>query len=203
MEKINKLLIATKNEGKLKEIKALLKDLSVEVLSLKDMPELSLPEEGNDYFKNACHKAEAVSAAFSLTAIADDSGLEVDFLDGRPGPLSARFGGEEISDTDRNKLLLQQLQGIPQSKRTARFRCVIALSIPGEKTMTVEATCEGVIAQEIRGENGFGYDPVFYIPELGKTFAEIDKDVKNRISHRGKALREMKELLKKIFDFKD
>ncbi|MBI5376721.1 MAG: XTP/dITP diphosphatase [Candidatus Schekmanbacteria bacterium] len=203
MEKINKLLIATKNEGKLREIKALLKDLSIEVLSLKDMPDFALPEEGNDYFKNACHKAEAVSSAFNLPAIADDSGLEVDFLDGCPGPLSARFGGEEISDTDRNKLLLRQLQGIPQAKRTAKFRCMIALSIPGKKTMTIEATCEGVIAQEIRGDNGFGYDPVFYIPELDKTFAEIDKDVKNRISHRGKALREMKELLKKIFDFKD
>lgn len=199
MERVNKLLIATKNEGKLKEIKALLKDLSVEVLSLKDMPDLTLPEEGNDYFKNASHKAETVSSAFNLPAIADDSGLEVDFLDGSPGSLSARFGGEQISDTDRNKLLLQQLQGIPQAKRTARFRCVIALSIPGKITMTVEATCEGVIAKEIRGENGFGYDPVFYIPELDKTFAEIDKDTKNSMSHRGKALRKMKQIIEKHF----
>ena len=195
-----KLLVVSKNRGKLKEIKKILEGLPIEVCLLSDMGKrLVLPDEGTDYETNACVKAKTASDFFHIPSIADDSGIEIDFLDSAPGPLSARFGGEGISDKERNRLILEKLKGVPEDKRGARFRCFIALSFPGQKCVTTQATCEGIIAEKPSGENGFGYDPIFYIPSLCKTFAEIAEDEKNELSHRGKALRKARKLIEELF----
>ncbi len=198
-----KLVLATKNKGKIREIKDFLSDIpELEVLSLldfdKDVP-LEIKETGTTFEENAFIKAFEVAKATGLPALADDSGLEVDALGGKPGVKSARFGGEHITDEERNRKLLSLISNIPLEERTARFRCVMVLVVPPdfEKYVT-EGVCEGIITNKPRGKAGFGYDPIFFVPSLGKTMAELTLEEKNRISHRGKALAKMKEVIKEL-----
>lgn len=171
--------------------------MEVQVLSLTDL--LPLPpvtEDGRTFRENALKKARGAARHTGIVAIADDSGLEVDYLRGEPGVRSARFAGEAASDADNNRKLLQCLAGVPPAQRGAAFRCVIAVVAPQGQEAWVEGTCKGVIGEQARGTQGFGYDPLFIIPELGKTLAELPLEEKNRISHRGKALAALKEVLK-------
>jgi len=192
-----KLLLATRNTDKVTEIKQALKDLDLEIISLTDMTGLPEVEEDQDTLVgNAVKKASIISEASGLPALADDTGLEVDALGGKPGVHSSRFAGENASYDDNVNKLLQQMEGVDQKRRSARFRCVMALAQEG-KAETVEGCCEGVILTHRRGRNGFGYDPVFLVPQAGQTFAEMDLLQKNAISHRGLALARMKELLTK------
>lgn len=192
-----KLLFATRNRGKLVELRALVADLPVEVLSLDDLPPLAEIDEDRDTFEgNARKKADETLAATGLTTLADDSGLEVDALDGAPGVWSARWGGEPRSDARNNEKLLAALANV-DPPRTARFRCVLALARPGHDTVTTEGACEGEIASSPRGEHGFGYDPIFLVRELpGRTMAELSLDEKNRLSHRARAMRRMADVLR-------
>lgn len=190
---MRRLVIATKNEGKAREIREILADLPYEVVSLKDYPDAPEVEEtGTTFADNAILKAEAYAKYTGELTLADDSGLEVDALGGAPGVYSSRFAP---TDPERIAKLLELMRDVPDEKRTARFRCVIAIAEPGGKVTTREGTVEGVIAHEPRGNKGFGYDPVFYVTELKKGFAELDSAEKNAISHRGRALNKMKELL--------
>lgn len=196
-----KIVLATGNQGKVKELKAILSDLDVEVLSLKDFPEIGeIIEDGVTFAENAIKKAKAVTEAVNLIAVADDSGLEVDYLDGAPGIYSARFAGESSSDLENNLKLLSLLQDVPDEKRAARFRCVIAVSTPCGEMYTNEGACEGVVGREMKGELGFGYDPLFFLPEYNRTIAELDPEIKNRISHRGRALAKAKVILAGIIE---
>ena len=196
---IIKLVVATRNPGKIREIRALLQGLGYRVLSLEDYPHLPpIEERGETFRENALEKARVAARFTGEMVLADDSGLEVDALGGAPGVKSARFGGEGLTDVDRNLLLLEKLEGVPMEKRTARFRCVMALVTPGGEEYVVEGTCEGYIALEPRGEHGFGYDPVFYLPQYGKTMAQLPPEEKNRISHRARALAKMKEVLERL-----
>ena len=191
-----KLVLATGNQGKVRELKTMLGDLDIEVYSLKDFPEIGeIVEDGETFAENAVKKAKVVAQAANMAALADDSGLEVDYLDGAPGIYSARFAGEGKSDADNNEKLLSLLREVPQDKRTARFRCVIAICTPGGQVYTADGAFEGFIGFELKGDKGFGYDPLFYLPEYGKTSAELDSDLKNQISHRGKALAKAKSVL--------
>jgi XTP/dITP diphosphohydrolase len=193
---VRELVVATENPGKLREIKESLKGIEVQILSLTDLPPRApVEEDGNTFRENAFKKARAVAHHTGRLCIADDSGLEVDQLGGAPGVHSARFAGEDASDTDNNRKLLRCLEGIPSSQRRAVFRCVIAVVDPQGKASWVEGTCSGVIGEKERGTQGFGYDPLFIIPELGKTLAELPLEEKNRISHRGKALAALKRVL--------
>ena len=190
------LLLATRNQGKIREFKALLDSACWSVLSLEDFPEMpQVEEEGSTFLENALEKARIAALFTGNVALADDSGLEVDVLGGEPGVKSARWGGEGISDEDRNLLLLKRLERVPMEKRRARFKCVIAMVTPDSREYTVEGTCEGYIAVEPAGENGFGYDPVFFVPSHNRTMAQLSPEEKNRISHRAKALDKMKEVL--------
>ena len=181
-----KLLIATHSAGKKREYASLLEDLALEQVTLDDLGvEQTIAEDGASYAENALLKAKGYAAATGLLTLADDSGLEVDALDGAPGVLTARYAGEGASDEQRYLLLLQNLRGVPDERRTARFRCVIALAWPGGRVEITEGVCEGRITHGPRGEHGFGYDPVFYVPEYGCTMAQLPPEVKNRISHRG------------------
>ncbi len=196
---MKKLVLATKNTNKAVEIKELLDDLDVAVLTLKDFPGIEMPEEDRpDFAGNAAKKAEVVSAVTGLPAMADDSGLEVDALGGRPGVYSARYAGEGSSDRENYELLLKELAGFPPEKRTARFRCAIAVAVPGKQTAIVEGTCPGRIAEKPLGEGGFGYDPVFIYEPERLTFAQMPPGLKNKVSHRGKALAKARELLKNL-----
>lgn len=196
---MKRLLLATRNKGKVEEIKALLADLGVEVVSLDAYPDLpEIPEEGETFTENAVFKAGEVCRLTGEITLADDSGLEVDALDGKPGVHSARFAGEPKNDEANNTKLIALLEEVPPAERTARFRCVMALVTPNGDVRTAEGTCEGVIILEPRGENGFGYDPLFYVPKYDKTFAELPMEVKNRISHRGRALAKVKELVREV-----
>jgi XTP/dITP diphosphohydrolase len=193
------LVIATGNPGKFREIAALMQDLPVLLLPLDRVGPLELPpESGESFQENARLKAVAVAAATGHLALADDSGLEVDALGGRPGVLSARYGGPGASDADRIALLLRELHTVPESRRTARFRCVIAIAEPAGPVHLAEGACEGRIGHAPRGRRGFGYDPIFEIPSLGKTFAEIDPEAKNRLSHRALALRGAKGIIEDL-----
>lgn len=191
-----KLVVATRNPGKLTEISAYLGDLPLEILSLWDYPEMTEVEEtGSTFEENALLKAKAVAAYCGEMTLADDSGLEVDCLGGAPGVYSARFAGEP-SDTDRNnQKLLEMMAGVPTSERGGRFRCVIALVDPSGESRLARGSCEGIITLEPSGNKGFGYDPLFFLPELGKTMAELELDQKNRISHRARALAETRDIL--------
>ena len=172
-----------------------------EVLSLKDVPGLCVPPEtGTTFLENAAIKSEYVFAATGLPTLADDSGLEVDYLHGAPGVYSARFAGEEKDAAACNEKLLGLLTGVPMPQRTARFVSVIALTTGAEDTIFVEGTCEGVIAEGLKGTEGFGYDPLFYLPSLGKTMAEIPMAEKNKLSHRGKAFQQILPYLKELAD---
>lgn len=204
------LVLATRNAGKLREFAHLLRGLPMRLISLKDFPGLELPpEEGDTYAANALAKARAVAAATGLAALGDDSGLEVDALGGQPGVWSARFAGTPTDDAANNRKLLALLKDVPWEKRTARFRCVLALVYPGSPAGTpfaetlVEGACEGFIAFSPRGEHGFGYDPLFYLPEYGCTMAELPEEVKNRISHRARAAEKVRPVLEQIFGAAD
>lgn len=195
---MKKIIFATGNEGKLKEIRTILRDLPVEVLSLKEADiQVDIVEDGATYEANALIKVRAIRPFTDAIILADDSGLEVDYLDKAPGVLSARFMGEDTSYTIKNQAIIDQLNGVEQDARTGRFVCAIAASFPNGNEEIALATMEGVIAKEIVGKNGFGYDPIFYLPDYQKTSAELTPDEKNKISHRGKALRKMAEILKK------
>lgn len=191
-----KLILATRNRAKVKEIKSILHDLNLEILSSLDSPELpSVTEDGQTFRENAIKKAETVSRSIHLPSLADDSGLEIDILGGQPGVVSSRFAGPEGNDEKNIEKVLRMMRDVPERQRQARFRCIIALAIPGEVTQTVEGTCEGFIATESRGTAGFGYDPIFIVPEYNQTFAELGEEVKNQISHRAKAINSAKKLL--------
>jgi XTP/dITP diphosphohydrolase len=185
-----KLLIATHNPGKVKEYQALLTGLPLELTypAQKGL-DIEVAETGGSFAKNASLKATAYAKASGLLTLADDSGLEVDALGGEPGIRSARYAGRGASDEERYRLLLEKLQGVPWEKRTARFCCVIAVATPEGQIYTTEGSCEGIIAFAPKGEHGFGYDPVFYFPEYGMTMAELPLEIKNRISHRARAVR--------------
>lgn len=192
-----KLLIATRNRGKKREYARLLQGLEVELIALDDLGVTkTIKEDGASYTENALLKARGYAAATGLLTLADDSGLEVDALDGAPGVLTARYAGEGATDEHRYLLLLEQLKDVPHEHRTARFRCVIALAWPGGRVEITEGVCEGRITREPRGEHGFGYDPVFYVPEYGCTMAELPPEIKNRISHRARAAAAASEILK-------
>lgn len=190
------LLVATHNAGKLEEIKALLSGLSVELVMPAQLNlDLDVEETGGTYAENATLKASAYARASGLISLADDSGLEVDALDGQPGIHSARFAPwPGASDADRRKLLLAKLQAMPRPW-TARFRCVVAIASPSGQVRFAEGVCQGEIIPEERGVNGFGYDPIFFIPELGKTMAELDMQEKNALSHRGRAVKAARSIL--------
>jgi len=191
-----KIIAATKNRGKLKEIRQLLSGLPYEVISMVDAGVTGdIEESGATFEENALIKARAVWKVTGETVLADDSGLEVDYLGGAPGVYSARYAGEGATDQDRNNKLLAALSGVPAEKRTARFVCVIAVIFPDGSEKIVRGTCEGYIADEPSGSNGFGYDPLMYVPELGMTVAQMDDDMKNKISHRGNAMRQLLAIL--------
>jgi XTP/dITP diphosphohydrolase len=236
-----KLVLATGNSGKISEIKGILSDLDIEILSAGDFDNFPDPEEnGETFLENAMIKAKAVYQQTSIPALADDSGIEVDFLNGGPGIRSARYGGENLDDSERYIKLLEEMKGVPANKRNARFRCVLALypipdfvgagkddSFPGsvfslrdrvkpggdsvdsisskrngkdpQRAFVTEGFLYGRISEEPMGKKGFGYDPVFYIPEEGMTVAQMSREKKNRISHRYRALVEMKNLLKHYY----
>lgn len=184
------LLLATTNQHKLEEYRAIFSDLPYRLQSLRDiLLEVDVEETGTTFAENAELKALAYAKAAGKLSLADDSGLEIDALDGAPGVYSARFAGSETSYDERFRLLLKQLEGLPEEQRTARFRCAITIAEPSGYYRTVEGVIEGRIADAPRGEHGFGYDPIFLVPDLGKTTAELPPDVKNRISHRGCAAR--------------
>lgn len=194
-----RLIVASRNRGKMEEFKKGLGGLGIMFLSLHDFPHLPpIIEDGSTFRENACKKAVLVAAHTQLPILADDSGLEVDYLDGAPGVLSARFAGSNADDEANNRKLLRLLAGVPYKERKARFRCALVLALHGKPMVTVESTVEGYIGIEMRGEGGFGYDPLFIVPEYKSTFAELGPDIKNVISHRGRALRQMRDYLLKL-----
>lgn len=194
---MKKLIFATGNAGKMKEIRMILADMGYEIRSMKEEgidPEII--EDGTTFEENAVIKAKAVAALTDAIVLADDSGLEIDALNKEPGIYSARYMGEDTSYHVKNNNLIERLEGVPEEHRSARFVCAIAAVLPEGKVLVTTGTIEGRIGYEEKGENGFGYDPIFYVPEYGCTSAELTEEQKNEISHRGKALRAMKELLK-------
>ncbi|MDD3554074.1 MAG: XTP/dITP diphosphatase [Deltaproteobacteria bacterium] len=191
-----KMILATKNKGKIKEFQALAQGMAIELLSLEDIPDMpDVLEDGCSFHENALKKACAIAKHTGITAIADDSGLEVDALNGAPGIHSARYAGERAGDQENIQKLLKALNGLPLNKRTARFRCVIAVCTPQGRHITTEGTCEGIIAIEPHGFHGFGYDPVFLLPDRNCTMAELEPGMKNLISHRAMALARLKDIL--------
>lgn len=194
---MNKLIFATSNQGKMKEIREILKDMNMEVLSLKDAGiDVDIVEDGTTFEENALIKARAIRDLTGCIVLADDSGLEVDALNKEPGIYSARYMGEDTSYDIKNNNIIERLTGLVGDERSARFVCAIAAAFPDGSEETRRGTIEGQIGFEIAGENGFGYDPIFYIPEYGCTTAELSPEHKNEISHRGKALRAMKEVIR-------
>lgn len=186
---MKKIIIATKNKGKAKDFEALFGPLGYEVLTLHDVAnDMDVEETGTTFEENALLKATALANHLQTMVIADDSGLEIDALDGRPGIYSARYAGEEKSDEANIDKVLEELKDIKESERTARFVCAIAVAFPKGDPFTVRGTCEGVIAQERKGTNGFGYDPIFFVPAENKMMAELSAEEKGAISHRGNAL---------------
>jgi len=190
------LVLATNNEDKIREIKNLLDDLPVTILTRDDFLEFpDVEETGSTLEENAVLKAKAISEYCDLPALADDSGLEVDALDGAPGVYSSRYAGDGCTYRDNNEKLLHAMQDIPRDDRTARFHCVIAIAWDAESVQTVEGTAEGFIAKDIAGREGFGYDPVFYYPPEKKRFSEMTLEEKNQVSHRGLALQNARTLI--------
>ena len=184
------VIIATKNEGKAKEFESLFAAKGYNVKTLLDVPgSPDVEETGTTFEENAILKAEAISKEYHQVVIADDSGLIVDALDGRPGVYSARYAGEDKNDEANTNKVLSELEDVPENKRTARFYCALAVASPNQETITVSGTIEGYITEQPIGENGFGYDPIFYVKELGKTTAQLTKEEKNRVSHRAIALK--------------
>lgn len=202
--RVDKIIFATGNAGKMKEIRMIMADLGVEVQSMKEADlHTDIIEDGETFEENAMIKAQAIAQELSVrgdqaVVLADDSGLEIDYLNKEPGVYSARYMGEDTSYTIKNANLIQRLDGVPDEERTARFVCAIAAVFPDGRTFETRATIEGRIGYEEKGENGFGYDPIFYLPEYGMYSAELAPEEKNRISHRGKALEEMKKVLSRV-----
>ena len=196
-----RIVFATGNENKMKEIRMILADLNMEILSMKEAGvEIDIVEDGMSFEENAEIKARAVSRVLTNDIVlADDSGLEIDYLDKAPGIYSARFAGEDTSYDIKNRIFLDRLEGVPDEERTARFVCAVAAVFPDGTSETVRETIEGEIAHEITGDNGFGYDPIFYVPEYGCTTAQMTPEQKNELSHRGKALRAMRDVLREKF----
>ncbi|MDN4607186.1 XTP/dITP diphosphatase [Sporosarcina highlanderae] len=196
---MKKILIATNNKGKAKDFEALFNPYNIEVLTLNDLEQdIDVEETGVTFEENAILKAETVSSLLGISVIADDSGLEIDKLHGAPGVYSARYAGKVKSDEANIDKVLLELQGVPEEERTARFRCVLAVAGPGRETVTFSGSCEGVILEERRGTNGFGYDPIFFNPEMDRTMAELSPEEKGSISHRGAALRQLEEHLPQL-----
>ncbi len=196
---LSKLLLATNNKAKLREYRSLLKALHFELVTLSERGITRVVREvGRSLEENAELKALALAAESQLVALADDSGLEVDVLGGEPGPLSARYAGEGASDKERIDYLMARLTGVPWEKRSARFRCVIAIATPEGRVELCSGECWGLITFEPRGEEGFGYDPIFYLPRLNKTMAELSLEVKNSVSHRGEAARKVPSVLARL-----
>jgi len=195
----DKLLLATNNQGKVREYKGLLQSIPYELVTpAQQNINIEVEEVGESLEENARLKATAFAARSQLLSMADDSGLEVDALGGEPGRLSARYAGEGASDIDRINYLLTRLKDISWEKRSARFRCVIAIAIPDGSVELCSGECRGFITFSSRGERGFGYDPVFYLPELSKTMAELPMELKNQVSHRGQAAREAAKVLERL-----
>jgi XTP/dITP diphosphohydrolase len=198
------LLVGTTNPGKLGEVQGYLKRLPLKILALESLGRWpAVVEDGATYEENALKKAKILAEDSGYLTLADDSGLEVDVLDGAPGIYSARYSGEEGNDQKNNAKLLAVLKDVPKEKRTARFVCVLALCLPTSSRMkewTVRESCEGRIALSLRGQNGFGYDPLFFYPPFGKTFGEIDRETKATVSHRGKALKKLAQILPSVVD---
>ena len=196
---MHKLLLATTNKGKLREYQDLLAGLPLEIVTLEEAGITVVVEEtGATYEENAVAKASGYAKVTGMLTIADDSGLEVDALGGEPGVRSARYAGAEASDEDRIQLLLSNLDDVPDDRRQARFRCVIAVALPGAPVETAEGACEGFIARSLRGAKGFGYDPIFHLPELDRRMAELPMDQKNRVSHRGRAMIAGREIVERL-----
>lgn len=196
-----KIVFATGNAGKMKEIRLILAELGMEIYSMKEAGiQTEVEENGTTFEENAVLKAKAIGEQTDAIVLADDSGLEVDYLNKEPGVYSARYLGEDTSYRIKNQSLIDRLDGVPEEKRTARFVCAIAAHLPDGRMLTTRGTIEGIIGYEERGEGGFGYDPIFYLPEYGCSTAELSMEKKNELSHRGKALRAMKEELKKALE---
>ena len=194
---MNKIIFATSNEGKMKEVRSILEDLGMEVLSMKEAGiQVEVVEDGTTFEENAIIKAVEIAKVCGEIVLADDSGLEIDYLNKEPGIYSARYMGEDTSYAIKNKNLIDRLEGVEDEKRTARFVCAIAAAFPDGTVEVKRGTIEGRIGYEEKGSNGFGYDPIFYVPEYGCTTAELSLEQKNEASHRGKALRMMKEVIR-------
>ena len=197
MMKNHRIIFATSNEGKMKEVRMILADLGLEILSMKEAGILAdIVEDGKTFDENACIKAGQIQKLAGGIVLADDSGLEVDYLDGAPGIYSARYMGEDTSYDIKNQAIIDKLADAKGEERSARFVCAIAAALPDGRLLTTRGTIEGQIGYEIVGDGGFGYDPIFYLPERGMTTAQLSPEEKNQISHRGKALEAMKEKLR-------
>lgn len=199
---IDRIIFATGNEGKMKEIRMILGDLNIPIQSMKEAGiDIDIVEDGTTFAENALIKARAIAKEANTMVLADDSGLEIDYLNKEPGIYSARYMGEDTSYRIKNANLIGRLEGVPDAKRTARFVCAIAAVVPDGKAIkeyTTEGTIEGIIGYEEKGENGFGYDPIFYLPEYQCYSAELSPEEKNKISHRGKALEKIKPILREL-----
>ncbi len=197
MNELISIVIATRNKGKTAEIREMLKDFSVNIKNLDDFgPIPEIEEDGDTFDENAYKKASVTAKILGIPALADDSGLLVESLGGAPGVYSARYAGAKATDKQRGEKLLEEMKG--KTNRKAAFECVISIAVPSGPALTYEASCEGLITEEPAGQNGFGYDPVFFFPPLKKTFAELTRTEKSRVSHRGKALSELKEEFDKV-----
>lgn len=193
---MTKIIFATGNQDKMREIREIMADMDVEIQSMKEAGiQADIVEDGETFEDNARIKAQAIANYTDAIVLADDSGLEIDYLNKEPGVYSARYMGEDTSYTIKNQALLDRLSGVPKEKRTARFVCAIAAVLPDKEVLVTRQTMEGYIGNEPEGENGFGYDPIFYLDEYGCSSAALTREQKNAISHRGKALRAMRDLL--------
>lgn len=198
---MHKIIVATGNEGKMRELRQMMKDMDVELVSMKEAGiQAEIVEDGKTFEENALIKARTISKLTGDIVLADDSGLEVDYIGGEPGVYSARYLGEDTPYEVKNKAIIERLKDAEGEERSARFVCVIAVVFPDGHSVTAKGTMEGYIAHELRGINGFGYDPIVYIPEYKMTSGEMEPEFKNSISHRGKALEQMKKELEKYFN---
>lgn len=196
---LDKIVFATNNENKVREVGKILRDFRIEVISLKELNiNIDIKEDGTTFEENSLIKARAISKITGLPTLADDSGLCIDYLNGEPGIYSARYLGKDTDYDYKNNTIIERLEQAEGAERSARFVCVISLVLPDGREFTEKGVMEGQIAFEQRGENGFGYDPIFYLPELKKTSAELSPDEKNKVSHRGKALRKMKNIIESL-----
>ena len=201
---MQRIIFATTNENKMKEIREILSDFPVEIFSLQEAGiKADIDENGSSFEENAAIKAEAIEKMTGAIVLADDSGLEIDYLNGEPGIYSARYMGEETSYHVKNAHLIERLKGVPDEQRTARFVCCVAAAFPDRETAVVRGTIEGRIGYKAEGENGFGYDPIFYVPEYGCTTDSMSQEAKNAISHRGKALQLIKPVIGAYLNAKD